>query len=228
MDIALSIALGVVVMALTAIGGFGTASKPWQRWVFGVGGVIGVLLIVAQSMRTANFQQELKKNQDILLEKTTEISAKIISPVLDGAQIVPGIYYPHEWDGYKGITRHDAVVVIDPDDPPRQKYSERVSLYITALNLNVGIPLEEGTINLRFVEDGLEITPGKGWKTGEPNKAYHRRFPKAITNAVAGSLSGPLLVRFPGPGKYHVLITIDGKWVKNPPLDKRITFELYD
>lgn len=252
----LAIALGVLVMALTALGSIITANRAWQRWAFAVGGVIGVILLVVQGMRTNNLQrenqirqqkllqgqqdnekaqreilrlqQDNKRVQEELLRRTTEISAKIISPVLDGAQLVPGLYYPHEWDRYKGVTRQDAVVVIDPDDPPRRKYSERIPIYITSVNLNMGIPLEEGTINLYFNEDGLKIEPGKGWGTGEPNKAYHRRFPNAITNTVVGTLEDPLFVRFPRPGKYHVLVTLGGKWVKNPPHNKLVTFELYD
>lgn len=75
-DVIIGIGLGVLTVFTMVLGGYLTSTKPLHRWSFYLSGLLMLVLIVAQTYRTASAQRELSR---ILgkIERNTEQPPKL-------------------------------------------------------------------------------------------------------------------------------------------------------
>jgi hypothetical protein len=171
-----------------------------------------------------------KAKQDETLKRVDEIPRKTIEELerskIDARKIYLGERYAYEFDNYLGATNEygNESRIIDPERPLHKKYDpgQAVKFVPRVVNGNTGIPFEDVSLQV-VLPDGVEVVSADSWIVQRVNKRYSYFFPRMNNTPLN---TGAIAVKFPHPGPYELLCTIDGRGID--VLKKSIPVMLYE
>lgn len=197
---------------------------PWYKNLT----VHGIAIISIMLTLILFFLGPSKAQQDKIFNNTERIKQDVAQKYLDRNKIFLGIRYAYEFNHYRGATNTfgNEDRIVNTTIPLRQKYDAEghVKFVFSIVNQNKGIPFEDVFLQVIWPDEIIEVKPGEGWQTQNSNKRYTYYFSQI--NNVPLNTYGPIWAKFPKPGEYTLLCSINGRSVDDA-ISVPVKIELY-